>query len=307
MKVLILGVAGPVGRRLAANLHRRGFSLAGIDERPFAHGPRDMEIHRVDVRKRAAEEVFRRFRPDVVVHIGTSSAFAAASGERDRINLHGTRAVFEYCRDYGVKQAVFVGRHTTYGAGPDASLYHSEDEPPHDLARFPELADMVAADLYAVSELWRMPALVTTVLRLVYTLGPSAQGTLASFLRGRRVPLVLGYDPLFHFMHEDDAAAAIEVAIDKSPRGVFNVAGPRPLPISVIARTTGRSTLPLPGPLLAAMLGRAGLPRLSEGALNHLRYPVVVDDSAFRKATGFEHRYDEVATLKAFAAENPAT
>ena len=77
------------------------------------------------------------------------------------------------------------------------------------LASFPELADLVAADLYAGSALWRYPSFATSVLRMVYTLGPTGHGTLATFLRGTRVPTLLGFDPLFHFMHEQDVVNAL--------------------------------------------------------------------------------------------------
>ena len=89
---------------------------------------------------------------------------------------------------YGVEHVVFVGRHTYYGAAADSPLFHVEDEPPMGLASFPQLADLVAADLYAGSALWRYSSFVTTVLRMVYTLGSTGHGTLATFLRGARVP-----------------------------------------------------------------------------------------------------------------------
>ncbi|HZG69645.1 MAG TPA: hypothetical protein VEZ12_23125, partial [Herpetosiphonaceae bacterium] len=133
-----------------------------------------------------------------------------------------------------------------------------------------------------------------------YTLGPSAQGTLATFLRGRRVPMVAGYDPLFQFMHEEDVATAIALTVDKRMRGIFNVAGPQPLPLSVIIREAHRQPVPLPMGVLRQLLGRFGLPRLPPGALYHLQYPIVVDARAFQAATGFTHRYDEVRIIQSF-------
>jgi UDP-glucose 4-epimerase len=138
------------------------------------------------------------------------------------------------------------------------------------------------------------------VLRLCYTLGPLRQGTLAAFLRGPRVPTVLGFDPLFQFMHDHDAARAIVLALEKDLRGVFNVCGPPPVPLSTLVRETGRSSLPLPEMLLRPMLGRLGLPRLPKGALEHVKYPIVIDGSAFRKLTGFTPEFDEDATMHAF-------
>jgi UDP-glucose 4-epimerase len=300
MKVLIPGLAGGLARHVALRLFESGHQVAGIDVRPWVDRPRSIELVSADLRKRAAEEVFRRFRPDAVVHMATVTSLQVTGEERHRINLGGTQAVFDHCREYDVKHCIFVGRHTYYGAGPDAPLYHTEDEPPRELGRFPELADLVAADLYAATAIWRLPQLTTTVLRLCYTLGPSGHGTLATFLRGRLVPAVLGYDPLYQFLHEDDAVDAIRIALEKRPMGIFNVAGPRPLPLTVLAHEAGRTPVPLPEPLLSLVMGRAGLPRLPQGALGHLKYPVVVDASAFRAATGFAHAYDELATVKAY-------
>ena len=300
MKVLVPGLSGRLGKMLAEELLTLGHDVIGIDRRPFRDAPRGVEMHELDIRKRAAEDVFRRVRPDAVIHMATVTHLVVQSEDRYRINLGGTRAVFEHSHTYGVAHVVFVGRHTYYGAAADAPLFHTEDEPPMGLSSFPELADLVAADLYAGSALWRYPQMTTTLLRMVYTLGPTGHGTLATFLRGARVPTILGYDPLFQFMHEADVVSAIAKTLDARPRGVFNVAGPQPVPISVIIRETGRSNVPLPEIVLKSALGRFGLPRLPPGALEHIKYPVTVDATAFRKATGFEHTFDEKGAMKAY-------
>ena len=305
MKVVIPGISGLLARNVARRLLAQGHQVIGIDPRGWPGAPDEIELHPLDIRKRAAEEVFRQHRPQAVIHMATISALLANAEERYRINLGGTRAVFDHCAKYGVRQLVFVGRHTYYGAGPDAPLYHTETEPPQELGSYPELADLVAADLYAANALWRLPDLKTAVLRLCNPLGPAGHGTLASFLKGRFVPMVLGFDPLFQFMHEDDAAEAIVRALSAHLRGIYNVAGPQPLPLSLIAQEAGRRTLPLPEALLALLVGRAGLPRLSRGALAHIKYPIVVDAGLFRRETGFVPRMDELTTIQTFADAFP--
>ena len=305
MKVLITGIAGGIAQKLAMELVTHGHQVVGIDVRPWREAPSVIEMHRTDLRKRAAEDVFRKARPNAVIHMATVSQLVAGNDERSRINLGGTQAVFEHCAHYGVEHCIFVGRHTYYGAGSDTPLYHTEAEPPQALGEYPELADLVAADLFAGSALWQKPQLCTSILRICYTLGPIGQGTLASYLKGRAVPMVMGFDPLFQFLHEDDVIAALALALEKRPRGIFNVCGPMPLPLSSIAREAKRPVLPMPEFLLRAMLGRAGLPRLPAGALNHIKYPVVVDGAAFKKSTGFAHRFDELQTARAFAQAFP--
>jgi UDP-glucose 4-epimerase len=303
VKVLVAGASGAIARQLVMRLLRAGHEVIGVDRRPWPDAP--IEFYEVDIRKRAAEEVFRKTRPQAVVHMATVMSFVMPGEERHGINLGGTRAVFEYSRAYGVEHCVFVGRHTFYGAGPDSHLFHTENEPPQELNRFPELADLVAADLYAATALWRVPDLTTTVLRVCYTLGPSGDGTLARFLRPKRVPLVLGFDPLFQFMHEDDVVTALAMTLAKRPRGVFNVAGPQPLPLSRIVREAGRAPVPLPEFIIARMMGRLGFRKLPAGALTHIKYPVVVDARSFVEQTGFAHQYDEVRTIDVFRRAFP--
>ncbi|MFN7953220.1 MAG: SDR family oxidoreductase [bacterium] len=300
MRVLVTGVSGKLGRLVAARLATEHHAVLGADIRPWPDAPTGVKVHVVDLRKRAAEDVFRTERPTVVVHMGTLTQFTAPTEERERINLDGTRKVFEYCHRYRAKHVVFVGRHTFYGASGDSPLYHTEDEPPVAVTKFPELTDLVAADLFAGSSLWRYPDMSTTVLRMCYTLGPTKHGTLATFLKGPLVPMVLGFDPLFQFMHEQDVVSAIVAAVKTRVAGVFNVAGPQPVPLSLAVRVTGRTAVPLPEPVFRRLLGRFGLPKLTSGAIQHIKYPVVIDASRFKAATGFQHQIDEVQAMEAF-------
>jgi UDP-glucose 4-epimerase len=303
MRVIIPGASGAIARKLAMRLTGDGHQVIGVDRRPWPDAP--IAFHEVDVRKRAAEEVFRHARPDVVVHMATVTSLVMPGEERTKINLGGTRAVFEYSRAYGVQHCIFVGRHTFYGAGPESPLFHVEDEPPLALDLFPELADLVAADLFAATALWRLPELATTVLRPCYTLGTTGHGTLAGFIRGRHVPMVMGFDPLFQYLHEDDLVEAIARTIETRPRGVYNVAGPQPLPLSCIVREAARTPVRVPEFILERLIGRFGFPTFPTGALTHIKYPVVVDGKAFRDATGFEHRHDELETVATFRRAFP--
>lgn len=304
MKLLITGISSNLGRLLAVQALQQGHSVIGLDRRPWPDAPRAVEMHHVDLQKRAGEDVFRTRRPDAVVHLATVTHTSADAEDRHRINLGGTRAVFEHSEHHGVAACVFVGRHTFYGAAPDTPLYHTETDPPLAVATFPDLADLVAADLFAASALWRLPQLHTVILRICYTIGPSKKGTLANYLRGPRVPMALGFDPLYQLMHEDDAARAIlmaaAAAADRKLKGVFNVAGPQPVPLSSVIRIAGRKALALPEVALPHAFGRFGLPRLPPQSAEHLKHSVVVDDSAFRAATGFEHTFDEGETLRSF-------
>jgi UDP-glucose 4-epimerase len=248
---------------------------------------------------RGAELAFRAWRPEVVVIMDPASPFAE-DDDRPGSLVEMTRAVFEHSRSCGASHCVFVSRHTYYGAGASLPLFHVEDEPASELYAFPRLADLVASDLLASSAIWKFPELTTTILRPCYALGPSGHGTLALYLRARRVPLIWGFDPLMQFMQEDDMVSALLRTVECRPRGVFNVAGPAPLPLSWIVRGAGRTPVAVPEFALARCLGRFGLPELDRGAVRHLKYPVVVDANAFRARTGFAHRHEALDAIRSF-------
>jgi UDP-glucose 4-epimerase len=301
MKVLITGITGALARMVALRLLEGGHQVLGLDKNPWPDAPRRVQMFRADISKRPAEDVFRNHQPDAVIHMATVTHFSANTHERYRVNLGGTQRVFDFCQRYGVQHALFISRHTVYGAASDIPLYHTEDDPPLAAATFPRLADLVAADMFAGSALWRYPNLRTCVLRMVYTLGPSKRGTLASYLRGPRVPTLLGFDPLFQMMHEQDAAQAIVTAVEHaSMKGIFNVAGPSPVPLSLVCQVAGRQRWPLPEPLFKLSLGRLGFSWLPEDAVSHIKHPIVIDDHAFRAASGFSHTFDEIETLESY-------
>jgi UDP-glucose 4-epimerase len=77
------------------------------------------------------------------------------------------------------------------------------------------------------------------------------------------------------------------------------------LPLTEIVRQAGRTPLPLPELVWSAALGRFGLPHLPAGALQHIKYPIVCDGHAFRRATGYQHAWDEAATIADFRRAFP--
>ncbi len=300
MKIVITGVTTLLGRMLAKELGEKGHDVYGIDPRPWKNPPKEITIVTEAMRNKPAEEVFRIQKPELVVHMDSLADFTRPLEERYKINLEGIRAMLQYAHDYGVKRVIYVGRHLVYGANPDSSLYRAESDPPYGGLTFPELNDIVTADLYAASAFWRYSTLKTAILRIAYTLGPSREGTLADFLHGPTVPTVFGFDPLFQFMHEEDAVRALMKAVDNELNGIYNIAGPQPIPLSTLIDKTGRVEMPIPQNWYTKALGRLGFSSIMPRSVDHVRYSVVIDDKSFRDAIGFMHEFDETETMQAF-------
>jgi UDP-glucose 4-epimerase len=106
--------------------------------------------------------------------------------------------------------------------------------------------------------------------------------------------MILGFDPMLQFIHEEDAADAVALALEKGTHGVFNVTGPGAVPLSVAIRETGGVAVPFLEPfarLLFTQLFRLGLYLTPAGAIDFLKYACTLDGRRFREVTGFAPRH----------------
>lgn len=298
MKVLITGVAGPRGRHVATYLNEQGHEVVGVDTEPWSQPPDGVEVHRMDHRKRGFENLMRMGGFEALVHLALHAGFRLPQAERHRLNLEGTGRVIKLASEQKVGKLVVASHAAVYGALADNPYFMTEEAPPSVGRSQPEMQDVVTADLLASSAMWKHPEMEIVVLRSVHTLGPTARGVFAHLLRRKRVPTVLGFDPMIQVMHEDDLTRALGLALFDGLRGVFNVAGPGELPLSVLIREAGCVAVPVPAPVFALVRGRFGLPHVAPGAVDFLKHPCLVDGSSFREATGFEPSRDLRQTVE---------
>ncbi|HZO14249.1 MAG TPA: NAD-dependent epimerase/dehydratase family protein [Polyangiaceae bacterium] len=302
MKVLVTGAASPRGRLVIAHLHAQKHEVVGIDTESWPDPPSGVKLHVLDIRKRGFEDLMRRQRFDAVVHLAVHAGFRLPPAERHRLNLEGTGKVVELAAEHGVKQLVVASHASVYGALPDNPYFMTEDAPPQVGRSFPEMQDLVTADLLASSAMWKHPKLSIVVLRPVHSLGPTSRDVMAQLLRRKRFPTVLGFDPMIQVMHESDLARAFGVALQNGARGVYNVTGPGEVPLSVLIEEAGARAMPVPELVLALVIGRFGLPEAGSGALDFLKHPCLVDGSRFREATGFEPERSLRETVRSMRA-----
>ena len=291
-RVLITGVAGGKGRLLARRLMDR-YQVVGVDAQPWRGRPREVAVHQVDLRKRAFDDLLRDVRPEIVVHLALVRHFQVDAAERHHINIGGTRNLFDRCRELGVKRVVVLSSATVYGALADNGNYLKEDAPLNAALHSSEIRDLVQTDTYCTTQLWQHPRLQTVVLRPVNLVGPTVHSVICRYLAPDLgwVPTILGFDPMFQVIHEDDLVEAVVKAMEtRGLRGVFNVTGPGAVPLHTVISEAGRERLPLPGPLLRALVSRLfplGLFPFPAGSLAFIEHPCTVDGKAFRAATGF--------------------
>ena len=292
-KVLITGIAGGLGRLVAARLSKT-LEVCGVDLDPWPTHPPGIDVRRVDLRKRNFEDTIRTEHPDAILHLGFIRHFRSDERERHEVNVRGTKLLLDHCMKYGVRRLVVLSSGYVYGAFPENPYRLDENAPLSASRSYPEIRDLVEVDTLASVFIWRRPEVATSVLRPVNVLGPTVHSLVRGYLRLPRVPTVLGFDPMMAFIHEEDLASALVLAFEGHLRGVFNVAGPGEVPVHTAIRETGGRAWPLPDPPLSWVferLFRLGVLPYPAGMLEFLKYPVSLAGERFIEATGFRCEY----------------
>lgn len=302
--VLVTGVCGRLGKQVVRLLHRE-MPVLGVDRRPFVDKPADVLHSMVDLRRKKLKDVFRAHTIGAVVHLGTMHDPRASSAEHHAWNVGGLQKLLEYVARYEIPKLVVLSSANVYGPQPDNPQFLTEDAPLLAAARFSEMRDLVELDMMAQGFFWRRPETETVILRPCHILG-SVRNAASNFLRLDPVPTLLGFDPMIQVLHERDVAHAIRAALEPGRRGIYNVAGPDPLPLSRAVKMLGKRTLPVPYTLGKFLVNRMFALRLTSfpgPELDHIRYVCMVDDRRAREELGFAHRYDLEQTLRAVRTE----
>ena len=288
-KVLITGIAGGQGRLLARRLNTTG-EVVGVDARPWESCPQGIRIYDADLRKRRFEEVMREEKPTAVVHMGLIRHFRSADSVRHDFNVRGTKQLLDLCVKYDVHKLVVPTSSYVYGAFAENPYRLDEDAPLSASRTHPAIRDLVEVDSLASAFLWKYPHIRTCVLRPVNVLGATVSSMAGQYLRRRRVPTILGFNPMMQFIHEEDVAQAVVAALEHGLQGVFNVEGGGEVPLHTAIRETGGTALPIFEPLIRMAFAssfRSGLSSYPVGMLDFLKYPVTLSGRRFSQATDF--------------------
>jgi UDP-glucose 4-epimerase len=303
-RVLVTGFAGGLAKLVATELVARGDEVHGVDYRPVPkqEGPlAAVELHQASYHKTKIEDVFRSVVPEIVLHLGRVGNLGESAGKRFALNVVGSQKIMTLALAHRARRLVVLSTFHIYGAHPSNHIPIHEDEPLRAGLDFPELADAIQLDNMASTWVYRHPEVSTVVLRPTNVVGPTIKNTMSSFLRQRRVPHVMGFDPMTQFLHEEDLAAAILAASGREVRGIYNVAGPTSVPWRRAIELASATTFPVPGSLARAYLRL--MSTFPGYLLEFFKYPCVISDSAFRRDFDWSPRVSITDTLRETVAE----
>lgn len=302
--VMITGACGNLGRRLVRRLHRRS-KVVALDRRAFPGKPKDVDHHEIDLRRQRVKELFRQRGRAALVHLGVMHNPRRGSDEHHTWNVAGFQKLMQYAQQFGFKKVVLLSSANVYGPRPDNPQFLGEEAPLMGAGRFVDIRDLVELDMCAQSYAWRSEGLEVVILRPTHILGV-VQNAPSNYLRLKRVPTVLGFDPMLQVVHQDDVLDALELGLAPGVRGVYNIAGPPGARLSKMLDILNRTSVPLPASL--ARVGLSGLFRWKMSSfpaaeLDFIRYVCMVDDAKARRELGYQPRYDLANTLHAVDLE----
>ena len=296
--VLVTGLCGRLGQRLLRRLHRVR-PVIGIDRRALLGIPKDVTLHRIDIRKKKTQEIFRSERLGAVVHLGIMHDPRQSQAEHHSWNVVAFQRLLDYVAAYGVRKVIVLSSANVYGPRPDNPQFLTEDAPLLGGASFGDIRDLIEVDMLAQSFFWKHPEVETVILRPAHIVG-TVRNAPSNYLRLPVIPTLLGFDPMVQVIHQEDVVAAIERALEPGIRGIFNIAGPAPLPLSRVIALTGRQRLAIPHPLFeraVRSMFRLRATSFPAPELDHIRYVCMVDDRRARDVLGHAPTKDIRATV----------
>ncbi|RKH54664.1 SDR family oxidoreductase [Corallococcus aberystwythensis] len=303
--VVVTGISGNLGRTLAKMLHKRE-RIIGIDRRPFLGKPKDVEMHQMDLRKKKAEDVFRKNEIRAVIHMGIMHDPRMSEEEHHSFNVVGTTRLLEYCAKYGVKKVVVLSSANVYGPSPDNSNFLTEDAPLMAASRFSGVRDLIEVDMLAHSFFWKHPDIETVILRPVHIVGPTIKNAPSHYLRLRYPWTMAGFDPMVQLIHVEDVARAMMEALRPEPKGVYNVVGPGQVPLSAVLRELGNTPIPVPHPVARPLLGlmfRYRLANFPPPELDHIQFLCAVDGNRWVQDVGWKAQHSMRDTIRSVIGE----
>ena len=289
-RILVTGAATWTGGRLIQRLERRaGFHILAVDEvsprLEFTSPFQKMGLDRTEFAHFVLDVA-----PETVVHLETvDRAEMLGRSRAHELAVVGAQALFGAVgRCEATKHVIVKSDAAIYGSSPRNPSVLREDTQPHGRrCRYPR--DLSEMEQF-VGEMGATHDHVDyTILRFAGIFGPNVGNPLSRFLRLPIVPTLMGFDPRFQFIFEDDAVALLEHAILNPVAGTFNAAASGQIYLSRVLRLGKRIGQQLPRRGFDAAL--SSLARLDLYVPEHIRrlvkHGMVTDTTRMEQDLGF--------------------
>ncbi len=308
-RVLITGVTGTLGRQLAEKLiydkkvdHVLGIA---IDERPYYFEDFDRQrftYKQVNILKPREltnlflSDDFKAHEIDTVVHLAVLHRPEFTSKKTHELNIEGTKVLLDRClEDPRIRKFIFKSSATVYKVRPHNPVRLTEnDDLNFDPGAHPMIKDMVDSEMLCRAKM-DSKNLQVVVLRPSATIGRNVHTFYNLYLESTVALRVAGFNPMVNLIHVKDVVRAIQLAIHKNVKGIFNIGGKETAPLADLARLAGAVNVSLPEFILQPLnrvLRAVGMTKFeAEVDLERLKYGCLLDTSKAKKVLGFEPQH----------------
>ncbi|MFL5885825.1 MAG: NAD-dependent epimerase/dehydratase family protein [Thermoleophilaceae bacterium] len=303
-RVLITGLSTYWGGRLAQALEQSDAieAIIGVDSEDPTRELERTEFVRVGTQHALLRRIVEAAEIDTVVdtRLVVDSAVTSARNAHEN-NVIGTMNILAACGapDSTVRKLIFKSSAHYYGCEQDDPAFFTETMGRPHPPRTPIERDILDAESGVVDFAEKNPNVTCTVLRCSNVLGPDVRTSHTALFSLPLIPMILGFDPRYQFVHEDDVVAALAHAALFDTHGIFNIAGDGVLAFTEVAGLLGKQYAPILPPWgTGAALGlvrRLGL-RIPPEMVRQLRFGRGIDNRKF-KATGFNYHYTTRETV----------
>lgn len=305
--VLVTGAAHPWGRNLVSLLEEdpEFDPIIGIDfikpETPFKR----VDFFQVDLHNPLIAELLQVANVDTVCHLQFLDSYASNEEYFDQ-NVMGAMDLLAACAAAQVPRVIIKSDLKVYGASSLNPNYIKEWADMRGRHHHRYIQDRVEMERMVDRFARQNVTPKLTILRFASILGRTIDTPIMRYLDSNIVPTVIGYDPLFQFVHEKDVLRCLVHTMKTEATGVFNIAGEGALPLSQILRTGGKSPLPVPAQLLKITstlwrkAGRTGVLASVPIEAGYLKYSCLGDTTRMKQWLGFTPRYSSRETVREF-------
>jgi UDP-glucose 4-epimerase len=307
-RILVTGLSTYWGGRLAHALERNPTieAIIGVDSEDPTRELDRTEFVRVSNQHALISRIVKAAEIDTVIdtRLVVDSTVTSARLAHEN-NVIGTLNILAACsdRDSPVRKLVVKSSAHYYGCHRDDPAFFTEDmrrahPPGTPIERGIAEAESAVEDFREKS-----PNVTVTIMRFSNVLGPDIMTSHARLFSLPAIPMILGFDPRYQFIHADDVVNALEHVVANALPGIFNAAGDGVLALSEVIGLLGKRPLPLLPPfgtsLAASTLRRLGI-RIPPEMANQLRYGRGLDNRKL-KSTGFRFTHTTREAVMKFA------
>src|SRR5262249_5127255 len=287
--------------------------VLALDVRPPALAPGGkVEFVKLDLTQPTVDSelatVLAKNQVDTFVHGAFLSHPTHAAEWAHELEDVGTMHVLNACAGVEPRRFVMISTTLVYGAHPKNPNFLTEEAElrGHRDSRF--VNDKVRAERQVQRFAREHGNVETCVLRFAPILGPTVSNMYTRFFSRPVAPVMMGHDPLMQFVHEQDAAFALQRAVESRATGAFNIVGKGVLPYTTVLALLGRGPVPMPQLIarqLTKVLWATQLVGSPPSFLDFLLYLCIADGARARRELGFTPQLSIKRTILDFLGVAP--